>query len=66
MRIIQVSLIPDETYSIQDITVKNNEGTLYIRTATEGYSIMRATQYFMEQQYVVTDGHRLYVFTAKE
>ena len=60
MRLIQVSLRPEETYSVDEITIKNSSGTLYIsKSKDSAFKVMKAMQ---NGQYGVSDGLRVYYF----
>lgn len=64
MRLIQVSLTLGETYSVDEMTVKNSSGVLLISLSKD--SSFEEMKQMANGNYGITDGTRLYYFTCSK
>lgn len=65
MRLIHVKLGVEEQYLLDNLTVKNSDGILYIAKDSSKFEIMKKTLVGGKEQCAATDGYRMYIFNTK-
>lgn len=65
MRLIHVRLGVEEQYLLDNLTVKNSDGILYIAKESSKFEIMKKTLVGGQKQCAASDGYRMYIFNTK-